>query len=670
MSARRRSWRSELILRAERAVNGRFVEQQRLRRTAAVVGDPSELPPAVPGPRAEAPPAPLVGSVVLDRPDPELGERFYIGPRDADLEGTTVVSWVSPVAEVFYRGRKAHDPRAMLPLAGRRTFTASGLDIVDYADDLEPGVLTIDQEVSSLPAGPTALPRRRRRGSPAEEGPGDSSETEDDGAGGVDDADGPEADEGSEVDEADAADEGSEVDDADDPEADDSVVIDLRAGEVVLEMVNRRRSGRLRSLLSTLQPDQYALVTTPPDRTLVVQGEPGTGKTVVAAHRVAWLTHDERPGRLDRVLFAGPSALWREHVQGALDELGVSRAVDVVGVPELMAQLATPFQVLPRTHDDPVSADWALGEVAARAVTLTKQRGTWPADAGEAAQLVLDTLCRSATLRRRASTGSEVSAWLARLARHPAPSTAAEYVLFRAAIADAVRPPRHDELYDHLVIDEAQDLRPLECRLLLRRARPGAAVTLAGDMNQRRADVSYTDWDELAAAIDRRAEPVVLDIGYRSTAQILHFAGRLLPRNERSSRALVLGDPVRTVRSGRRHVARTTVDEAERLVARLTPGLVAVISVAGDDVRTEMLARGWRREENQRYRRDGALLHLLTPEQARGLEFDAVVVHEPGRFPRKDGRYGPLYMSLTRATRRLVVVYTGRLPGGLKKVKR
>jgi DNA helicase IV len=58
------------------------------------------------------------------------------------------------------------------------------------------------------------------------------------------------------------------------------------------------------------------------------------------------------------------------------------------------------------------------------------------------------------------------------------------------------------------------------------------------------------------------------------------------------------------------------------------------------------------------------------PESARGLEFDAVIVVEPGTFPKNVGRDGQLYTSLTRANRELAVVLHASLPDGLRKAAR
>ena len=82
-----------------------------------------------------------------------------------------------------------------------------------------------------------------------------------------------------------------------------------------------------------------------------------------------------------------------------------------------------------------------------------------------------------------------------------------------------------------------------------------------------------------------------------------------------------------------------------------------------------LLGAGWQPEPGLAHawdRADGRRLSVLTPDAARGLEWDGVVVVEPAAFPYNRGRRGALYTSLTRANRELVVVHARRLPGKLK----
>ena len=81
---------------------------------------------------------------------------------------------------------------------------------------------------------------------------------------------------------------------------------------------------------------------------------------------------------------------------------------------------------------------------------------------------------------------------------------------------------------------------------------------------------------------------------------------------------------------------------------------------------TSLLKAGWRRADHGNWREDSRELALRTPETARGIEFDGVVVVEPGEFPKNLGRVGALYTSLTRANRELCIVHFAPLPDALR----
>jgi len=256
--------------------------------------------------------APVVGRVALDGSMEVVDGELYVGPRILELDAeVTVVSWAAPVAQLFFKGRQSDYPAASTVL-GCRTFTAKGTDLEAFVDDLEPGVdestvfHTGRSSVMEIPEAPQAAerpgqpsrpktkPSRRPRPAkpnaeaPAEETTEASPETERESSPGL-------ADGRSEVAPTPATETAAETEDG------------LRAEEAVLDIVQRPRTGRLTSVLATLQPDQYELVTWPAERPLIVHGQPGTGKTVVALHRAGFLTHPEHPdGPLGRVVVVGP----------------------------------------------------------------------------------------------------------------------------------------------------------------------------------------------------------------------------------------------------------------------------------------------------------------------------------------------------------------------------
>jgi DNA helicase IV len=78
----------------------------------------------------------------------------------------------------------------------------------------------------------------------------------------------------------------------------------------------------MRQIVSTITPEQYELITRPPDGTLVVQGGPGTGKTAVGLHRAAWLLYADPQLSREGVLVVGPNRVFIAYISQVLPSLG------------------------------------------------------------------------------------------------------------------------------------------------------------------------------------------------------------------------------------------------------------------------------------------------------------------------------------------------------------
>jgi hypothetical protein len=104
--------------------------------------------------------------------------------------------------------------------------------------------------------------------------------------------------------------------------------------------------------------------------------------------------------------------------------------------------------------------------------------------------------------------------------------------------------------------------------------------------------------------------------------------------------------------------------------AKYSEGTTAIITMDPGTVMRELGKLGWRKSapEATAWSKDGLHVRLYHPEKARGLEFDAVVVVEPGSFPENVGREAQLYSSLTRANRELALVWQGALPDKLRRL--
>lgn len=112
---------------------------------------------------------------------------------------------------------------------------------------------------------------------------------------------------------------------------------DVQGGGVLMAALAARRTGRMHDIVATMQSEQDAIVRSPLEGILVVEGPPGSGKTVVALHRAAYLLYTHRD-RLSRsgVLVVGPNRIFLHYISQVLPALGETAAV-----------LATPAQLYP-----------------------------------------------------------------------------------------------------------------------------------------------------------------------------------------------------------------------------------------------------------------------------------------------------------------------------------
>jgi DNA helicase IV len=261
---------------------------------------------------------------------------------------------------------------------------------------------------------------------------------------------------------------------------------------------------------------------------------------------------------------------------------------------------------------------------------------TSPAALAEAAEGVLDAGERKLLQRDRPRRASEL-----RWSDHDLP-------LLDEARALLAGPPR---AYGHVIVDEAQDLSPMQLLAISRRAVDGS-LTILGDVAQATGPVVYRRWDELEPYLPDEAQLTVEELrhAYRVPAEIMDFAlpllDRIAPDVEPPLAYRKGGDPPRLVETSEEELLETALREAVALED--LDGLLAVIVPRGLAVEAEFP------------------FPILTPRQAKGLEFDHVVVVEPAAVA-DDGDRGlrELYVALTRPTKTLVVVHARPLPDGL-----
>lgn len=219
--------------------------------------------------------------------------------------------------------------------------------------------------------------------------------------------------------------------------------------------------------------------------------------------------------------------------------------------------------------------------------------------------------------------------------------------------------------FGHVVVDEAQDLSPMQCRAVARRLGAGS-LTVLGDLAQATSPWSSADWVQTLAGLGRPDTLVrPLTRGYRVPGEVLDFANRLLP-------AIAPGLAAAT--ATRRDPGSLRVRPVSALAGALadvvgelagTPGSTGVVCADADvpAVVGMLTAAGL---DVQPLADDGSAPARVTVVPAalvKGLEFDSVVVVEPAAIVAAEPRgLHRLYVALTRAVSTLVVLHRGELP--------
>ncbi|WP_026123994.1 HelD family protein [Nocardiopsis chromatogenes] len=521
-------------------------------------------------------------------------------------------------------------------------------------------------------------------------------------------------------------------------------------GAILAAEIERPRTGPMRDIVATIQPEQDELVRAPLRPALCVQGAPGTGKTAVGLHRIAYLLYNDRerlrseggvailgPNRsflsyirrvlpalgevgvrqttveeltgdvpvrredtpqaarikgdarmaevIRRGLWARPAPLddtlvvsrgsrkWRlypEDLAAVLDELR-GRGIAYGSGPGLLSQrLAHTVMCLIEDAGEACDAS-TLSELRRNRAITAAVRAMWPK--AEPVRLVLDLLTDPALLARAAegvlSAQEQEAILMPGKPRGPKSArwTAADLALIDEAAALIERP----SALGHIVVDEAQDLSPMQCRAVARRC-TRSSMTVLGDIAQATSPSAVGDWPRLLEHLGvPDAHLAVLDRGFRVPAQIIDFAARVLPHI-----APGLVRPV-GVRAGApdalriRPVAADAVPEEVALACREALKGEGSVGVIAADAEITRLHRHLETEglEPGALDADGgdvletARLVCVPASLAKGLEFDTVVVAEPTAVAEAEDRgLQRLYVALTRAVSVLHVVHARPLP--------
>ena len=222
--------------------------------------------------------------------------------------------------------------------------------------------------------------------------------------------------------------------------------------------------------------------------------------------------------------------------------------------------------------------------------------------------------------------------------------------------------------YGHIVIDEAQDLSPMAWRCLLRRC-PSRSMTVVGDLDQKRGHRRPHSWKQaLGPAARAFSEEFVLSISYRTPRALTRIAQAVMAQH--GTPVLYPMEAVRDVPDCYQvsYTHKDTLKECvsqvvstleERLDREEGEGKGRICVIVPDDQ-----AQLWHADESGASALDQRVSYL-TAAGSKGLEFDSVVVVEPGEILEQGS--GDLFVALTRATHDLHAVTTTQLPRGMEE---
>jgi len=267
-------------------------------------------------------------------------------------------------------------------------------------------------------------------------------------------------------------------------------------------------------------------------------------------------------------------------------------------------------------------------------------KAAWPSIAPDR---IVQRLYTSRTLLGEAADGILDDTEQRLLRRRGAGWSDGDVALLDEARTALAEPPH---AYGHVIVDEAQDLTPMQLRMVARRAREGAFTAL-GDVAPSTGPVRYSSWGEVLPHVPRGDEAIVEELrhAYRVPREIMELA---LPLLEYIAPDVAPPIAYRTGASApvvMRVAKEDLLVDALRAAAAAPEGLPAVIV-------PEELAGSVPSDE---------LVPVLTPREVKGLEFDHVVVVEPALIPKRE-----LYVALTRPTKTLTILHAEDLPAELR----
>lgn len=513
--------------------------------------------------------------------------------------------------------------------------------------------------------------------------------------------------------------------------------------EFLLYRLEENKDHRLRDIVSTIQYEQDQIIRAERNRAIIIQGVPGSGKTTVALHRLAYLLYRyQEKIRPEKMIIFAPNQMFIDYISDVLPELGVGDVKQTTFADWALEQLEE--QVELRSQDERLEwwfeqrtegtkgSEVARFKGSIRFMQLVEKRldeyeasfvpdrpfVAWenkhlPAE--EIQKWFYEEYRHEPLMKRKERVMARIKRWLEteyKEIRHLDPrreikkkasarlrsfmktwpnhtplkwyqqllrSLPAEYGMVAGkkkeiewedlaplvAIKHRFFGLDAKEVYDHIVLDEAQDVSPYQLAILKKHCR-GNSFTILGDLLQNIYSFrGITEWRELAEVFDQdQVRKFELNTSYRSTMEIIRFANQIVSKYA-GDVALAKpvyrsGEPVRVIHAGREERLEKLLQLLRQTFAKVQS--LAIIMRTEEESRKiyeQLLANGWQPNlilSGQTEYRGG--LSILPVYLSKGMEFDAVVMMDldEQHYPDDELNAKLLFVGCTRALHQLYLL--------------
>ena len=539
---------------------------------------------------------------------------------------------------------------------------------------------------------------------------------------------------------------------------------DSDVSDAVLDELEKGSSGSLKEIVKTIHASQYEIISAKRGGLHVIQGAPGTGKTVVGVHRASWLLFpgNDEDLKAEKTLIVGPNIAFIRYIENVVPSLGDEKIVhkdltklgpsvtvsrneerkiaklkgdlrmkalllqairDRLKFPEVEIIFNPPGQARPialsaegiKSKMQQLLKDSAIGE---RRTSYNGSRSSFRVwllnginailkqnfereskssrntpflkenDIEALTERIWPSLSPASFLRDfYSSQGRVITAAkeldfqvkeLMLLERKPSPQISNEsWTLSDVALLDFlehhIQGTNPDDQYDYIIVDEAQDMTPMQLESIRRRSVSGD-ILLMGDLAQATGPWVYTSWSTIANCVNQPIERFdELEFGYRVPKQVFEYASKVLSHINpqlRSPRLVrdVRETPIIKNFENYRELFSTLVSDLKKL-GEISSHTALIVS----DTQAKTLIDELRDSEIAftvlKNNSPAEGLNVVPVSRQKGLEFDNVIIVEPQDIiDIEEIGLRQLYVAVTRSLRGLSIYSTGEVPTQLLEV--